>query len=36
MNYLKMKNLFLYNIDDPDSDKDPLSKYIDKFVEYCY
>ena len=24
-----------YNIDDPDSDKDPLSKYIDKFVEYC-
>ena len=24
-----------YNIDDPDSDKDPLSKYIDKYVEYC-
>jgi hypothetical protein len=24
-----------YNMDDPDSSKDPLSKYIDKFVEYC-
>ena len=24
-----------YNIQDPDSDKDPLSKYIDLFVEYC-
>jgi len=24
-----------YNIDDPDYDKDPLSKYIDEFVIYC-
>jgi hypothetical protein len=24
-----------YSMDDPDSSKDPLSKYIDKFVEYC-
>jgi len=24
-----------YNIDDPDSDKDPLSKYIDEYVKYC-
>ncbi len=24
-----------YSRDDPDSSKDPLSKYIDKFVEYC-
>ena len=28
-------DIYSYNINDPDSDKDPLSKYIDKFVEYC-
>ena len=28
-------DIYTYNIDDPDSDKDPLSKYIDEFVEYC-
>ena len=26
---------YTYSINDPDSDKDPLSKYIDKFVEHC-